>query len=151
MIIGTICTRDVCTCSPLDPLVSAAQAMTERHIGALVVVDSAGERVRPVGIVTDRDIVRGQLDRAQDLYCLSVEDVMTSNPLTVAQTSGMAEALARLSERGVRRAPVVDEGGNLVGIVSTDDLFPALAAELGVLAQLIGMQPKLERPPVRVP
>lgn len=147
MIIGTVCTRDVCTCGPLEPLAKVARAMTERHIGALVVVDSKGGQRRPVGIVTDRDIVRGQLDRARDLYCLNVEDVMTSNPLTLAQTSGIEEAVARLSERGVRRAPVVDEEGNLVGIVSTDDLLPALAAELGALVQLIGTQPKREQRP----
>jgi CBS domain-containing protein len=147
MIIGTVCTRDVCTCDRLEPLAKAARVMTERHVGTLVVVDSKGGKLRPVGIVTDRDIVRGQLDRAQDLYCLNVEDVMTSNPLTLTQATGIEEAVARLNERGVRRAPVVDEQGNLVGILSTDDLLPALAAELGALAQLIRTQPKYELRP----
>jgi CBS domain-containing protein len=124
--------------------------MMERHIGALIVVDPQGNRVRPIGIVTDRDIVRGQLQCAQDLYCLNVEDVMTANLLTLVQTTGIAEAVACLSERGVRRAPVVDERGALVGIVSTDDLLPILAAQLGALAQLIGTQPKRECRPAEV-
>ena len=95
-------------------------------------------------IVTDRDIVCGQLARQADLFCLNVSDVMTSHPVTVQETSGVAEAVGRLSARGVRRAPEVNEAGDLVGLVSFDDLLPAVAAELAGLAQLIGAQARQE-------
>jgi CBS-domain-containing membrane protein len=144
MTIGSVCTHDVLTCGRLDSLASAARTMMAHQIGALVVVDFVNERVRPIGIVTDRDIVIGQLNHARDLFCLNVEDIMTSNPFAIAANSGIAEAVARLSERAVCRAPVVDEKGNLFGIVSTDDLLPLLADQLDTLAYLIGTQSKRE-------
>jgi CBS domain-containing protein len=114
--------------------------MNNRHIGAVVVVESRGELTRPVGIVTDRDVVNGQIDRGADLFCLTVGDVMTKDPLTLLEGSGVAEGIERLSTRGVRRAPVVNEAGDLVGIVTFDDLLPVVAEELTALARLVGTQ-----------
>jgi CBS domain-containing protein len=94
--------------------------------------------------VTDRDIVHAQLDSARDLFCLTVEDVMTSNVFSLSETCGVAEAIGRMSEWSVRRAPVVDENGNLIGIVSIDDLLPVLAKDLSALAQLLCTQSTLE-------
>jgi CBS domain-containing protein len=145
MQVGDICSREVYMVRPDEPLAEAAKEMTHRHIGAVVVVASHGDVIRPVGIVTDRDVVRGQLQRSADLFCLSVGDVMTKMPLTVEENCGLAEAIERMSARGVRRAPVVSSSGDLVGIVTLDDLLPALAADLSTLAKLIGTQARLER------
>lgn len=138
MDIGEVCSRDVYTVRGEEPLANAAREMRTRNIGSLVVVESRDAAVRPVGIVTDRDIVCGQVSRGADLFCLTVADVMTPHPLTVAETSGIAEAIGQISDRAVRRAPVVNATGGLVGIVSVDDLLPVLAKELGALAKLVG-------------
>jgi CBS domain-containing protein len=90
--------------------------------------------------MTDRDVLNGQINRSADLFCLTVGDVMTKSPLTLPETSGVAEAVERLGARGVRRAPVVDDSGDLVGIVTFDDLLPAIAEELTALAKLVGTQ-----------
>jgi acetoin utilization protein AcuB len=74
----------------------------------------------------------------------TVGDVMTPDPISVSEAAEVAEAVESLSERGVRRAPVIDETGHLVGIVTLDDLLPAVAEELGALAKLIGDQAKRE-------
>jgi CBS domain-containing protein len=147
MTIGKICSRMVCVCAPGDALAAAAWQMIQGHVGALVVVDPASERARLLGIVTDRDIVCRQLDSGRDLFCLSVEDVMTRHVFVLQEAWGVEEAIARLSEWGVRRAPVVDASGNLVGILSLDDLLPALVAELVSLAQLLGTQSRNEGSP----
>jgi CBS domain-containing protein len=76
-----------------------------------------------------------------------VEDVMTSDLLTLTESCEVAEAIARMSEREVRRAPVVDRDGSLMGIISIDDLLPRLAADLGALAELIRFQPAHETAP----
>ncbi|MBX5462671.1 MAG: CBS domain-containing protein [Steroidobacteraceae bacterium] len=143
MRVGDICSRVVCTARPEDPLAEAVQEMISQHVGSIVVVESRPDAVRPVGIVTDRDVVCGQIDRSADVFCLNVEDVMSAPPLTVSEDSGVAEALGRMSERGVRRAPVVDDAGNLIGIVTFDDLMPLLAEELTGLARLMGTQARL--------
>jgi CBS domain-containing protein len=111
--------------------------MLRGHIGALAVVDSHDGVRRAVGIVTDRDIVCGQVNRAANLHCLTVGDVMTVKPLTLPENTGVAETIECMSQMGVRRALVVNDVGNLSGIVSIDDLLPIVADELGVLAKLL--------------
>jgi len=145
MTIGTVCSRDVCTTRVGAALGAAVESMSKRHIGAIVVVEDSVTGAKPIGIITDRDVVCGQLDPPRDLFCMSVEDVMTTGVLTLEETCEVSEAVARMSERGVRRAPVVDRNGNLVGIVSIDDLLPYLAEELTALATLVRSQSAHER------
>jgi CBS domain-containing protein len=151
MNVGEVCSREVYIFKADEPLANAVAEMVKRHVGAIVVVETEPERVRPVGIVTDRDVIRGQVSLKKDLPSLTLRDVMTSPALTVSETSGVAEAIGRMQARGVRRAPVVNDSGDLVGIVSLDDLLPIVAEELGVLARLVGDQARREgvfaRPP----
>ena len=140
MNIGEVCSREVYIYRAGEPLASAAAQMIKRRVGALVVVESAPGLVRPIGIVTDRDIVRGQVSLGKELAGLTVGDVMTRDPLTVSEASGVGEALEQMRLRRVRRAPVVSESGDLVGIVSLDDLLPVLTEELRALARLVGSQ-----------
>ena len=144
MKVGDVCSREVYVVSRGEPLAGAVQEMRKRHVGAIVVADPAGELLRPVGIVTDRDVVYGQIARQADLFCLAVDDVMTPDPLTVSESAEVAEVVESLCRRGVRRAPVVAASGDLVGIVTLDDLLPAIAEELSALAELIGYQAKRE-------
>jgi CBS domain-containing protein len=130
---------------PDQPLAEAARTMLESHVGSLIVVDGGGKGGKPIGILTDRDIVRGQLRLAADLFCLTVGDVMSADPLIIRATTGMTEAIVAMRARVVRRAPVVDGFGNLLGIITLDDLLPAVARELEELAGLIGSQAHHER------
>lgn len=132
---------------PDQALAEAARAMLESHVGSLIVVDGGGKGGKPIGILTDRDIVRGQLRLESDLFCLTVGDVMTTDPLTIPATTGLTEAIVAMRSRVVRRAPVVDGFGNLLGIITLDDLLPAVARELEELAGLIGAQASHERAP----
>ena len=144
MQVGDICSREVYMVRSEEPLAEAVREMDKRHVGAVVVVDSQADIVRPIGIVTDRDVVRGQLVRSADLFCLSVGDVMTKTPLTVEESCGVGEAIERMSARNVRRAPVVSSTGDLVGIVTLDDLLPVVAEDLSMLARLLGTQARRE-------
>ena len=130
---------------PDQALANAARSMLHTHVGALIVVDGDGAACRPIGILTDRDIVRGQLRLGADLFCLTVSDVMTPDPLAVTANLGVTEAIEAMHARGVRRAPVVDGAGNLMGIITMDDLLPAVARELEELSTLIGTQARHER------
>lgn len=126
-------------------LAEAAHTMLNTHVGSLIVVETRGATRRPVGILTDRDIVRGQLRLGADLFCLTVGDVMTPDPISLTRDMGVTEAIEFLHMHRVRRAPVVDNTGNLVGIITLDDLLPAVAHELEELSTLIGTQARHER------
>jgi CBS domain-containing protein len=128
-----------------EPLASAAHTLCSEHIGALVVIERNDLRRRPVGVLTDRDIVRGQIERSADLYCLTVGDVMTADPLVLDTGMEIGEAIEALNARAVRRAPVASADQGLAGMVTLDDLLPALARELHALAALLGQQARHER------
>ena len=140
MSIAEISSAPVYVTTADQPLAAAAREMCARGVGALVVIDTRDAQPRPVGILTDRDIVCGQVTRRADLHCLTVDDVMTRNPLTLCADAAVSEAIQAISVRGVRRAPVVDRSGVLVGIVTLDDLLPALAQQLGELAGIADAQ-----------
>lgn len=145
MNVAEICTRQVLLIKAEQPLVDAARLMQRCRVGALVVIEQQGASVRPVGMLTDRDIVCGQFAHQADLHCLTVAEVMAAPAATVREDQSLEEAIAVLRARAVRRAPVVNGARELVGIVTLDDLLPAVAGELSSLAQLIGEQAAHER------
>ncbi len=145
MRIGEVCSRDVRLAYRNQALVDAAREMLAFHVGALIVIDPSDAVRRPVGILTDRDIVRGQLRRGADLYCLTVGDVMTPGPLALPADMDISAAIEALNAKAVRRAPVLDGTGAVLGIVTLDDLLPELAEELRSLASLMGAQARHER------
>lgn len=140
MKVSEICSHEVQVIEPQEPLIEAAQRMLRHQVGSLVVVERQRAGARPIGIVTDRDIVCGQYLKKADIHLLIVSDVMSPEPGLVYEDSDLAEAIETLRTWGVRRAPVVNEAGELRGIVTLDDLLPAVAAELNNLSALIGTQ-----------
>lgn len=140
MNVGEICSRDVFVVMAGEPLARAVHEMDAGHVGAVVVVEERGGVRKPVGIVTDRDVLTAQFERNADLFCLTVADAMTGNPLTLDAGCGIPAAIELMKRRAVRRAPVVDAAGALMGIVSFDDLLPVAAEQMTQLAHLIGSQ-----------
>src|SRR5579884_2266125 len=101
MNIGEVCSREVYVVRPDEPLAQAAREMCRHNVGTVVVVESAGRLMRPVGIVTDRDMVRGLTEGHGTLESLTASAVMASNPLTLSEESGIAEAIEVLSRKEV--------------------------------------------------
>lgn len=124
-----LCQRKVVTVRRHEELGTAAWMMRERHVGCLVVVEPAGIMggERPIGMLTDRDIVTQVIVREADPRDVSVEDAMSPHPVTVAATAPIEEALQLMREGHVRRLPVVDDRGRLAGIIALDDIFEYLA------------------------
>lgn len=123
---------------PGASLREAALAMRNQHVGALVVVEKKEGITRPVGILTDRDIVVAVVAvpgaRPEGIR---VADAMTTDLALAKEDDGLFEAVARMSERSVRRLPVVGIDGGLKGIVTLDDVLRVLAAELAQLAEAL--------------
>jgi CBS domain-containing protein len=140
MNIGEACTREVYIVNPGEPLLQAVQEMCRRNVGCVVVVEQRAALVAPIGIVTDRDIVRVLPSYPGGIAGVSVAKVMSENLFTLGEEESIVDAMERLRRRGVRRAPVTAAGGDLVGIVSSDDLLGIVAEQLGSLARLVGQQ-----------
>ena len=146
MNIGELCRRDVVTASASDELLSAVRLMRAKHVGYLVVVevDVRDQVARPVGVLSDRDIVVGVVAREADVRALRIGDVMTQRPVTASETDTVAVALNQMRRVGVRRLPVVGSRGQLVGVVSLDDVLAELAGELVNVAGAIGKEQRVE-------
>lgn len=124
---------DVITLTPTASVADAASLMADMNVGSVVVT----EGLKPVGILTDRDIVvrvvRRQLDPAET----PVFRVMTPEPLVLEEQMSLFEALEEVKHKGVRRYPVVDYEGNLVGIFTLDDVLQLLGLEMSAVARVI--------------
>lgn len=134
------CTRDVVVCQPTETLAEAALSMRRSHVGDLVVVQ-APDRLVPVGMLTDRDIVVGPVAQATDrISALTVSDVMTTPAITVQETDSLDTALAKMAQHGVRRVPVVDITGSLTGVLAVDDVLRRVTGQLGKLVSLMARE-----------
>jgi CBS domain-containing protein len=96
--------------------------MSDNRIGAVVVVDS---EMRPIGIVSERDVTSAVAREGRDLFQQRVEQLMTSEIGTCRMTDTHAQAMTHMSERRIRHLPVVDAEGRLGGIVSIGDMVKA--------------------------
>lgn len=145
MNVGEICNREVIIADRNDSVLDAARLMREHHVGDVVVVDARdGQRV-PVGILTDRDIVLELVAKSVDVQRVTVADAMSGELLTASEADDVGDLIARMQGKGVRRVPVVNAKGGLVGIVAVDDLMDLLAEELSQLAGLVQREGRHEQ------
>jgi CBS domain-containing protein len=145
MELGKLCTVDIVYCARDESVQGAALLMRKHHVGDIVVVDGADTVPTPAGIVTDRDIVVSVVALGLDPTGLQVGDIMTDDLLTADEHDDISTTIERMRLRGIRRVPVVGEGGRLIGIVSTDDLLGFLAEEMEDLARISPYQQQHER------
>ena len=146
MRVSEICTRGVEHATRHVSVLDAAKHMRRDHVGDIVVVEVIDGRHVPVGIVTDRDIVIAALATdAANIQELEVGEIMTVDPITVSEDDDVKDALRRMQRGGVRRVPVVDANGSLVGVLSMDDVLVVLADELARLSHLAAHQARAER------
>jgi CBS domain-containing protein len=119
--------------------------MDQQRVGALVVVDGG----RPVGLVTDRDIALRVLADGRDAGSTTVGDLAGDPPVTLTEDLPLSEASGRMRRLGLRRMPVIGADGNVVGMLTADDLVRLVAEELGALADVASEQVPHARPPVQ--
>lgn len=134
MLVEDICQRDVVSVAREAAIRDAARLMRENHVGDVVVVDA--ER-RPLGIVTDRDLVIEVLAREVEPESICAGDLVAADRLHVARLKDpVLSALETMSDKGVHRLPVVDAAGELAGIVSSDEMLALLSRYLEAMSDL---------------
>jgi len=137
MKISELCNNAI-TITQDQTLYDAACLMEENNVGS-VVVTGEDKDAKPVGMITDRDLViRGIADN-KDLKETKVSEIMSENLLFLESQKGIKEAIDEMNEKGVRRAPVLNNE-KLCGVVAVDDLIELLAKELNSLAGLVKKQ-----------
>jgi len=126
--------RTVHTVDRSGNVVDAARKMIEASVGALVITDP--KAVAPVGIVTDRDLLV-VVAEGMDLGQTKVSDLMRSPLYTVSIDESLGEVTEKMRKHGIRRLPIVDSEGRLIGIVSLDDILTLLGHEMSDVARTI--------------
>lgn len=138
MFIRDYCNMNVICCEPDAPIAEVAALMRRHHVGDVVVIDSQQQEQRmPLGIVTDRDILVETIALDIEARLFTASDLMSAPLTTVQEDASLAEALAIMRGKRVRRLPVVNRAGGLYGMVTSDDLLNVLSAELSMLAGLM--------------
>lgn len=119
MKVQDIMTRDVKSCGPDTNLAVATEILWRNGCGTLPVVDAGGKLV---GVITDRDMCIAMGTRNRRANELAVGEVATNLVFTCRPADDLREALRKMRQYQVRRVPVVDEGGRVVGLVCLDDI-----------------------------
>jgi len=136
MTVGKFCNREVIIADKDSSIVEIAKLMRRHHVGDVVLVTGDGDRVKPVGILTDRDIVIELLACDVDLNSVSAGDVMSYELVTAQEEDSIWDTLQLMRAKGIRRVPVVNDRDELEGILSIDDLLELFAEELNLLAKV---------------
>ena len=118
--INDVMTMDPTCCLASDTIDRAAQIMKEEDVGSVPVVDDASATL--VGILTDRDIVIQVIAGKKECSIVKVQEIMTRNPVTCRANEDIQNAMDKMSQHQVRRIPVIDDNGRILGIVSQADL-----------------------------
>jgi CBS domain-containing protein len=116
--IADLMSRDPVTLSKDAPVLEAAQAMRESDIGDVIVLDDAQQLS---GIVTDRDIAIRLVAEGRDPGTTKLQEICSTNVSAVSPNDSIGDAVRLMTDKAIRRAPVVEEG-KVVGIVSIGDL-----------------------------
>ena len=121
-----IMTKDLVYSLPSDMVSDVAKLMKDEDIGPVLIVDDSNDGKRLVGIVTDRDLAIKVVGEGRDPNSTRVEDVMTGSLVTCRADDDVENAMRAMAQNQLRRIPVVDDSGQLVGIISQADVATRL-------------------------
>ena len=144
MTIGLICNRDTVIARADESLPTIAKLMREHHVGTVVIVRDVAEVVQPIGVLTDRDLVVEVMATDLDPTSVTAGDIMSHELVTARENDGIWITIKRMRSQGIRRMPVLNDRGGLVGILSVDDLMELLAGEFSDLVKLTAREKERE-------
>jgi CBS domain-containing protein len=121
MQIRELMTSNPACCTPDTPLQEVARMMTECDCGEIPVVDSR-ESMRPIGVITDRDITIRAVAQGRNPLEMNASDCMTRPCISVSADASIMDCIHLLEQHQIRRIPVVDQRGSCCGIVSQADV-----------------------------
>jgi CBS domain-containing protein len=137
-------TKQVITETVDQNIYAACRIMNKNNIGCVVVVDKSGKNEEPVGILTERDVVRifGTLDAASSHSPLS--EIMSKPLITISTNSSIKDALQTMQQKNIRRLVILDKE-KMIGIITDKDIFRAIMSNQSLIAGLTSIEPLAER------
>lgn len=126
MKVGEYCKRAVISINANADVAETAKLMRDEHVGFLVVHSEGDELRKPIGVLTDRDLVLAVIAREVDPHAVTVRDVMTRQPLIADESDELSDLLQAMRFAGIRRVPVVDARCGLTGIIAIDDALDVI-------------------------
>jgi CBS domain-containing protein len=133
MTVYACCRTTVVTAGPGATVMEIARLMEDQNVGSIVITEDK----KPVGIVTDRDLVLRVITEERDPKITLIRDVMTPDPVCLSWDTGLFKAMEDIRKMEIRRFPVIDGFGNVCGIITIDDIIRLLAEELECVASII--------------
>jgi CBS domain-containing protein len=121
------------TATPETNVRMLAVLMRDRHVGAVVIT----EKERPVGIVTDRDVVSRVVASNRNPMTIRARDVMSPDLVVALEGTPLSEVTEQMRARGIRRVPVVDARGRLVNILTLDEILVVLGEEIANMGRAV--------------
>ncbi len=126
--VGEIMSRDVETISTEAYVIEVIKRMFDKKVGSVLVVEDE----KPLGIISERDLVNKLYIRGDNPVSVKVTDIMTRDPVTVPPDESILAAATLMQEGGFRRLPVVEQD-KLVGFLTQADLLKALVSRVSML------------------
>ena len=137
MTCGELMTPSPTCCNPQHTIVEVAEIMKREDVGLVPVVDDVAQKL--IGVITDRDVVMNVVAAGRDPRGTAVSEVMTTDPCACQEKDSIETVMQQMAAHQVRRIPIVDNSGAIVGIVSQADIATRLAnpRETGEVVQAI--------------
>ena len=132
MIVRDIMSKNIKTVKPNDTALDAVRKMNKFHIGSVIVINSK----RPMGIITERNILEKIVEPRLDPITVKAKDVMTSPLITVEPLTAVEEAAKIMASKSIKTLPVV-EGNKVRGIVTSSDIVRNSPTQLVILEELL--------------
>jgi len=121
-----VMTENPVFCLPDDSVGQAARVMRREHVGSVPVVTD-DQRRELIGILTDHDLAVKIVGESRDANRTNVYDVMTRAVIACRDDDDVSSAVLAMEEHQIRRVPIVDYSGQLIGIISHGDVSPSLS------------------------
>ncbi len=118
--------KNVFVISGEETVLDSAKQMDKYNVGLLVVVEDMVTR-RPIGVISDRDIITKVIVKGLSPGKAYVKDIMSTNLVTSSPKDDLQSAVEKMKKNKVKRLPVIDDDGNLAGILSFSDVIKQLA------------------------
>lgn len=135
MKVGEYCKKAVVAIASSSDAAQAARLMRTQHVGFLIVYRDGDALQRPVGVLTDRDLVLGVMARDIDPHAVTVDDIMSRQPLIANEIDELSDMLQAMRLAGIRRMPVVDARGAATGVMAIDDAMEVVS---GLMCDIAG-------------
>ena len=135
MKVKDLMTRDVLTCAADDPIVNVARKMIEQDRGLLVVIEDNLSK-KPIGVLSDRDLINRVLIKKLDPQKTTADQIATKKMISIDPNAALVDATAIMKKSKVKRVVVLDDMGNLVGLLSQSDIIKQFLAIKDQLADL---------------